>query len=520
MSIKIALKKADSLINSMTEKDKEATMNHIRDIATAIEDTIHNQEIWTKDNLSKFNGLMKYILLTIEYNDISFGINIIRKDLIPLLNQLLLDERLYRQWDIKLTDETTNAIKTQYTRYMYPNRWRGIIPERILQSRLETNVGTALGNLNYVEHMTFQKFLPTGNLKVLIAGCGTGEDAISMALRHTDTQFTFVDISSASLQLTKSYVTELGMENVEILQEDIMTMDLKKRFDIIISTGVIHHLSNPSQGVANLKRHLEDWGALSVMVYGEYGRYEIGLFQEAMKIILDSKMDFEEGIDIVKTILNEVNNSNRLANIAWKQDTLKGEQHIVDLLLNVNEYRYNIQTLNSMVNDGGMKIVAFPNSSTLSPENYVKDVKLKQKFKKLNNIERCRLAELINGRLSKLQFYAVKEENNYKKLSVEDKDSNQYIVHKSPFLIEQSITHNGVANHMLNINHVSLYESNITDYKPINCDKHIMRFFNLCNGINSLGKILSKLSKEVDINKIKKFIKEAEDRRMVFFHLS
>lgn len=519
MSIKLMIDKTKSIMQSMIDKDREATLNSLGDWALLIQETVGNEQAWPVSDLKRFNGLIKYILLAIENNDMEFGINVIRNDLLPLLLRVMLHEKDGETDTLKgQIDEVTNDIKNQYTDFMYPNFWGGTIPDDFQKNTNTKTILSALFNLDYIQHVAFRKVIPVKKLDVLIAGCGTGESALACALCYPSANFTFIDISPASLRLTKRYAAELNVQNVKILQDDILTMDLGQRFDIIISTGVIHHLSIPAQGVENLNRHLKEWGALSAMVYGEYGRFEIGLFQEALKIILDNNVNFSKGIEVAKMLFTEVDPYNRMVNIAWKQDVFKGEQHIVDLLLNVNENRYSINRLNQMVNDGGMKVIGYFNKSTLNPDNYVKSPQAKELFHNLSLMERCSLAELINGKLTKHSFYAIKAENDFTPLSIDDAGSMGFILHKSPFLVERTVQRHKTKEHQLTIEYALLEEENIGDYQEVIIDEALKGLLELCDGKNTMGYIFNKLKGKINVTEAKKFLHDMIEKKMLFLH--
>lgn len=509
-----------TLIERIKSEDKNLIMVSIGKLADIIEKTINDKSIWTEYDLNKFNGIMKQVLESIENNDFQFANHILENNLIPILKNI---SRNYKVKDenenLKELDSTTMKIKEQYSDFPYPNLWKGEIPLDTIELAKQKNLITGLYNIEYIEQIAFKKFIPLNKIKVLVAGCGTGEGGILSALAFPSVKYTFIDISLASLNMAKKYVKELKIENVEFIEADIMTMNLERKFDLIISTGVIHHLSDPSMGVANLKRHLEDYGVLSAMVYGEYGRFEIGLFQDALKILLGNKVEFEDGIDLVKSFVDNIDASkNRITNIMWKEDLNKGEQHIVDLLLNVNENRYNVKSLNNMLKQGGMNLFELISNDTFNPCNYVKDEVLKEKFNKLSYIDKCSLAELINGHITMLNFYAIKDEKNFTKLSVKDENSNEYFIIKSPYLIKKIIAEGDKKKFYILINPTCRYEENGNNPFEIEIDTALWNFLEQCNGKNKIGNIFKKFKGSINEDIAKKFIEDAVDRRMLILY--
>lgn len=55
---------------------------------------------------------------------------------------------------------------------------------------------------------------------------------------------------------------------MKLINSDFREIKFDKKFDLIISTGVIHHLEDPSSALEYFYNNLKDDGAISLMVYG------------------------------------------------------------------------------------------------------------------------------------------------------------------------------------------------------------------------------------------------------------
>ncbi len=118
------------------------------------------------------------------------------------------------------------------------------------------------------------------NYSVLIAGCGTSQ-AAKHALRWPAAQVTGVDISTTSVQWTKTLKRKYSLTNLQIYQLPIdRVSELEKTFDQVVCTGVLHHLADPDAGLAALRGVLKPDGAMHLMVYAPYGRTGIYMLQE------------------------------------------------------------------------------------------------------------------------------------------------------------------------------------------------------------------------------------------------
>ena len=57
-------------------------------------------------------------------------------------------------------------------------------------------------------------------------------------------------MSLTSLAYAKRKIKEAGFRNIELLQSDILNLkNLKRKFDIIESVGVLHHMKEPLKGL-------------------------------------------------------------------------------------------------------------------------------------------------------------------------------------------------------------------------------------------------------------------------------
>ncbi len=86
-------------------------------------------------------------------------------------------------------------------------------------------------------------------IDVLIAGCGTGQEAIELALQNPHYRITAIDISQKSLAYAARMAQQYKVSSVEFVHLDLLhCAALGKHFDFIESMGVLHHLPDPAAG--------------------------------------------------------------------------------------------------------------------------------------------------------------------------------------------------------------------------------------------------------------------------------
>jgi SAM-dependent methyltransferase len=118
------------------------------------------------------------------------------------------------------------------------------------------------------------------DFEVLIAGCGTWQ-AAKFALCHPAARVVAIDISPTSLNHTEALKKKYDLSNLETRQLPIESVsDLDQRFDLVISTGVLHHLADPGAGLRALRSVLTDDGVMYLMLYAPYGRTGVYMLQD------------------------------------------------------------------------------------------------------------------------------------------------------------------------------------------------------------------------------------------------
>ena len=111
-------------------------------------------------------------------------------------------------------------------------------------------------------HLIWPARRPPGNLEILIAGCGTSQ-AARYALREPDARITAIDVSNTSLRHTRDFQRKYNLENLELHQLPIERVrELGRSFDLVVCTGVLHHLPDPDDGLRALRDVLRLSGAM------------------------------------------------------------------------------------------------------------------------------------------------------------------------------------------------------------------------------------------------------------------
>jgi len=197
--------------------------------------------------------------------------------------------------------------------------------------------------------------LPSGDaLDVLIAGAGTGQEPIETALAHPGARVLAVDLSAASLAYGQRAATARGLENLAFAQADLLALGaLDRRFDVVSSVGVLHHLDDPQAGLVVLASLLKPGGVMQVGLYSERARRELTAAREwaAARGFRASAADLRR---CRAALLAE----DRFAPLAGLRD-FHATSALRDLLFHVREHRFTVPAVGRMLDAAGLELLGF-----------------------------------------------------------------------------------------------------------------------------------------------------------------
>lgn len=290
-------------------------------------------------------------------------------------------------------DEVTSAVRAMYELFPYP-------PAGAPMHRVGTHVRLALslGELRP----------PPGRvLRVLDAGCGRGIGLLGSATLQPDVLFDGVDLNRVALADLDREVAARGLKNVRTAEVNLMTMaglvPPEGGYDGIHSSGVLHHLSNPLQGLRALKKVLAPHGVMSVMVYGLFGREPLYRLVDAINRVVPDTLSLEERLAAARQMVRQLPMS-AVRTGPWADlDSLR-DAEFVDRYLNVNEVAWSVEELFELLDKAGMRFLRWcePADWTL-PQN--------TPFSTLPPLLQYQLVERLQWR-HRLEFYTTHAENS------------------------------------------------------------------------------------------------------------
>ena len=111
-----------------------------------------------------------------------------------------------------------------------------------------------------------------------------GTTSIATARKFPDARILAVDLSRASLAYALRKSRALGLDNIEYAEADLLRLAaLDCRFDIIKSSGVLHHLADPFAGWGALLSLLKPGGVMMLGLYSAKGRRSVAHAREFIR---------------------------------------------------------------------------------------------------------------------------------------------------------------------------------------------------------------------------------------------
>ena len=110
-----------------------------------------------------------------------------------------------------------------------------------------------------------------GNARVLEIGCGTGQ--MSLYLAQADRVVIGADLTRASLRIGAEAARRFQLDQVQFIETDLHHPGLRAgAFDVVYSSGVLHHTPDPSAAFGQIVRLARPGGMIVLGVYNAFAR--------------------------------------------------------------------------------------------------------------------------------------------------------------------------------------------------------------------------------------------------------
>jgi SAM-dependent methyltransferase len=295
-------------------------------------------------------------------------------------------------------DEITNQIRDMYEQFPYPAGEP--------TNRVGNDVELAL---------SYQALEPEGAAprQVLDAGCGRGIGIIGAATLQPEARFLGVDINRVAMAEGTEAARQRGLKNVSFQESDLMQLDgvdvPPGGFDVIHSSGVVHHLSNPKVGLIRLKDVLAPHGVINFMVYAKHGRTPLMQTAEAINLLLPKDLPLQDKVTPARTVAALAKHHVMLGT-AFENTYEENDVEFVDRLLNVNETSYDIPKLWRVLEAAGLRFLRWVEPAEWSPARLIPEGQLRSLVEQLSEFDQYRFIELV-FRPTKMELLVCRTDN-------------------------------------------------------------------------------------------------------------
>lgn len=237
-----------------------------------------------------------------------------------------------------------DVVSSQYSKWVYP--------EPIIDLP-----GWLTGNWQWFDPShAHRMFWPDrrykGDMDILVAGCGTNQAAV-FAYTNPHARVVAIDVSQPSLDHHRSLKQKYGLRNLDLQLlpiEEVGT--LERDFDLIVSTGVLHHLADPLVGMKSLAACLRREGVMAVMLYARYGRVGVEMLQSVFRDL--GLQQNEASVLMVKEALATLAADHPLKSYLALAPDLAFDAGLVDTFLHGRDRSYTVEDCLELVASAGL----------------------------------------------------------------------------------------------------------------------------------------------------------------------
>ena len=248
-----------------------------------------------------------------------------------------------------ISEGVSQAVQAMYEESPYP-RW------------VRTAKASASQSLNAFLSHTYplSGFAPLTSdkpLHVLIAGGGTGQHPLHTARRFTGAQVQVIDLSRRSLAYAQRKTQELGLNNLQFAQADILQIgQINGTFDLIESVGVLHHMADPWAGWGALLNRLKPNGLMKLGFYSQTARQQINQLRDFIKT--QGFGNTPEAIRACRQHLIAHSQSHDIGGIFLLRD-FYSTSACRDLLFHVQEHQLTLPEIEAFLNAHNLRFIGF-----------------------------------------------------------------------------------------------------------------------------------------------------------------
>lgn len=245
------------------------------------------------------------------------------------------------------SNQVSEKVKNQYEENPYP-RWTDI------GFNTATSYQQAL--LRNFPQLNLSHWQGKDKLNVLVAGCGTGRQAIRLASYFHDLNVIAIDLSGRSLAYAKQQAKRYNVKNIQFIQADILDFsNFPMLFDVIECSGVLHHMEDPELGLKSLNKLLSPTGVMKLALYSKSARKQVVSFR---KLITKNKQ--QGGKELDQRLLRQALLLNQIPG-DWNDIVASSDFYSMsncrDLIFHEQEHQFTTKQLETLLKQNQLDFV-------------------------------------------------------------------------------------------------------------------------------------------------------------------
>lgn len=190
------------------------------------------------------------------------------------------------------------------------------------------------------------------DIDILIVGCGSNQAAV-FAYTNPTARVVAIDVSPAALEHHSFLKKKHEIQNLELhLLPLEQARELRREFDLVVSTGNLHHLSDPQRGMAAVADCLRPDGVAAIMVYAKYGRIGVEVMQSVFRDLALRQDD--PSISVVKEAIGSLPETHPARAYMGLARDLNSDAGWVDTYLHGRDRSYSIDECGDLVSSAGL----------------------------------------------------------------------------------------------------------------------------------------------------------------------
>jgi SAM-dependent methyltransferase len=288
-----------------------------------------------------------------------------------------------------IDDATSRAVQAQYDEHPYP-RWVHMWPQRRRPIIEQLRRGHP--------DVYARAAKAVNGFRILVAGCGTGREALRLAIDNPGADIVACDLSLSALAHARRAAEDAGVDNITFMRADILSLaSIGRQFDHVLCLGVLHHIG----------RHHDAWTILAAWSHlaDRFVFAFIAALPDCSSRIYPRSRSRPESASLPQNRFRQFLIEEATHVAATEQVTRVGDFFTTnttrDLLLHANEHQYTVSEIESIVRACQLQLL-----SAVVPRSMRRRLKARGIDEKITSFEQFRAIELAYaGSLEPLEFW-------------------------------------------------------------------------------------------------------------------